>query len=134
MKKHIDRIIDRIGTNNMKYMIITIPPYVVMYFILLDVLGRLTQIPYNTTSLLAGIPPILLMAYRLLNKPNNWKPSRLMHLHTAAIWAIIFAHTVHNASGGIAAILALGILCGFLVLFQIIAAITTDTSNSTNDA
>ena len=134
MKKHIDRMIDRIGTDNMKYMMITIPPYVVIYFILLDILGRLTQLSYNATCLLAGIPSILLMAYRLLNKPNNWKPSRLMHLHTAVIWAIIFAHTVHDASGGIAAILARGIPYGFLVLFQIIAAIATDTSNSTNDA
>ena len=57
-----------------------------------------------------------------------------MHLQTATIWAIIFAHTVHDVSGGIAAILALGIPYGFLVLFQIIAAIATDTSNSTNDA
>ena len=128
MKKHIDRMIDRIGTNNMKYMMITIPPYVVIYFILLDVLRRLTLFSYNATCLLAGIPAILLMAYRLLNKPNSWKPSRFKHLHTAAIWAIILAHTVHNASGGIT-ILALGILYGFLVLSHIIAAIA-----STNDA
>ncbi|MCR4753519.1 MAG: hypothetical protein K5837_03830 [Candidatus Saccharibacteria bacterium] len=134
MKKHIDRMIDRIGTDNIKYMTITIPPYVVIYFILLDVLGHLTQFSYNATCLLAGIPAILLMAYRLLNKPNNWKPSRLMHLHTAAIWAIIFAHRVHNTSGGIVKILALGIPYGFLVLFHIIAAIATDTSNSTNNA
>ena len=134
MKKHIYRMIDRIGTDNMKYMIITMLPYVVIYFILLEVLGRLTQFSYNAACFLAGIPTILLMAYRLLNKPNNWKPSRLMHLHTAAIWAIIFAYTVHNTSGGIITILALGILYGFLVLFHIIAAIATDTSNSTNDA
>ena len=133
MKKHIDRMIDRIGTDNMKYMMITIPPYVVIYFILLEVLGRLTQFSYNAACFLAGIPTILLMAYRLLNKPNNWKPSRFMHLHTAAIWATIFAHTVHNASDGIVTILALGILYGLMALSQIIAAITTNTS-STNDA
>ena len=133
MKKHIDRMIDYIGTDNMKYMMITIPPYVIIYLILLGILGHLTQLSYNATCLLAGIPSILLIAYRLLNKPNNWKPSRSIHFHTAAIWVIIFAHAVHNASGEIVTILAPGILYGFMVLYQIIAAITTNTS-STNDA
>ena len=141
MKKYIDYIINRIGTTNMEYMMIIIPPYVVIYFILLDTLGHLTQLSYNAACNLARISLILLMAYRLLNKPSNWRPSRSMHLHTAAMWLIVLIHTACKASGGIATILTLRILCGFLVLFQIIAAIATTStssngaeSNNTNDA